>query len=129
MAILFIRYVYKINFKRYTVSQNISEQGEMMKQNSLKKNIIFNVLLSMSNILFPMITFPYLSRVLGPEYYGTVNFALSIVAYFILVTEFGIPLYGTREISKVQNDIKRKSIIFCELFVVPAVEVKELETV
>lgn len=88
-----------------------------MKEKSLKKNIIFNVLLSMSNILFPMITFPYLSRVLGPEYYGTVNFALSIVAYFILVTEFGIPLYGTREISKTQNDIK-KSIIFYELFLI-----------
>lgn len=74
-----------------------------MKTASIKKNFIFNLVRNISMILFPMITFPYLSRVLEPEGIGKINFANSIIQYFIMIASLGIPLYGTREIAKVRD--------------------------
>jgi len=90
----------------------------MEKSNSLKKNIIYNLVYTSTNILFPMITFPYLSRTLGPEGYGIINFSLSIIGYFIVFSQFGIYIYGTRQISKKKNKGKQglKSV-FSNLFI------------
>ena len=52
------------------------------KQKSLKLNFIMNALLTMSSFIFPLITFPYVSRVLGPTGTGRVNFATSLITYF-----------------------------------------------
>lgn len=70
----------------------------------LKKNIAFNTLLSISQILFPLVTFPYASRILGPEGMGAVNFADNFITYFLIFSALGIPLYGVREIAKVKSD-------------------------
>jgi O-antigen/teichoic acid export membrane protein len=70
----------------------------------LKKNIAFNTLLSISQILFPLVTFPYASRILGPAGMGAVNFADNFITYFLIFSALGIPLYGVREIAKVKND-------------------------
>ncbi len=70
----------------------------------LKKNIFYNSLFSISNFLFPLITFPYSSRILGPEGIGAVVFVDSITTYFILVSFLGIPLYAVRETGKRRND-------------------------
>ena len=51
----------------------------MKKQKSLKLNFIMNALLTMSSFIFPLITFPYVSRVLGPTGTGQVNFATSLI--------------------------------------------------
>lgn len=55
-------------------------------------------------MLFPLITFPYATRVLEADGIGIVNFYQSIISYISLVTCLGIPLYATREIAKVKND-------------------------
>ena len=60
-----------------------------MKINSIKFNFIMNFILTVSNFLFPLITFPYVSRVLLPEGTGKVAFALSIVSYFTIFASFG----------------------------------------
>ena len=52
---------------------------------SLKKNAALNMTKTVMSLVFPLITFPYSSRVLGPVYIGKVNFAQSIVSYFALV--------------------------------------------
>lgn len=70
----------------------------------LKKNIFYNSLFSISNFLFPLITFPYSSRILGPEGIGAVVFVDSITAYFILVSALGIPMYAVREVAKRRHD-------------------------
>ena len=72
--------------------------------NKVKKNYFFNVILSISNILFPILTIPYASRILGPEGMGKVQFVNSFTQYFILLAALGIPIYGTREIAKLQNN-------------------------
>lgn len=71
-----------------------------MKNKSIKKNFIYNSILTSTNIIFPLITAPYLSYTLGSENIGKVNFATSIINWFILISAFGIPRYGIREIAR-----------------------------
>ena len=63
----------------------------------------------------PLITTPYLSRVLGAEAIGIYSYTLSIATYFILFGTLGISLYGQREIAYVQEDDKKRSITFWEI--------------
>lgn len=71
---------------------------------SLKKNFFFDVLNTTSSILFPLITFPYVSRILQAEGLGTIAFLGSIIDYIILFVGLGIPVYGVREIAKVKGN-------------------------
>jgi len=81
----------------------------------LKRNVIYNSLLSISQILFPLITFPYASRVLGPSAMGAVSFADNFTTYFLIFSALGIPLYGIREIAKVRNNTPALGKVFSEL--------------
>jgi len=76
------------------------------------------VLLAISQVFFPLITFPYLARILGPEHVGVLNFAESIAKYFVMLAALGIPIYGIREIAKVQNELKARTKIFAEIFTI-----------
>lgn len=78
-----------------------------MAQKSIKKNTVFNALKTVSSIIFPLITFPYISRVILPENVGKVNFGLSIVSYFNLIASLGITTYAIRECSAVREDKKK----------------------
>lgn len=65
-----------------------------------------------------MITFPYISRVLEPDGVGKVNLALSIVGYFVMISQVGIPVYGIKEIAKVRDNKEKLGKIFSELFII-----------
>lgn len=75
-----------------------------MKQKSIKINFIMNILLTMSSMIFPLITFPYVSRILHPVGTGKVSFAASIISYFSMFAQLGIPTYGIRICAKVRDD-------------------------
>ena len=85
---------------------------------SVKNSVFYNVLLAISQVFFPLITFPYLARTLGPEHVGVLNFAESIAKYFVMLAALGIPIYGIREIAKVQNELKERTKIFAEIFTI-----------
>jgi O-antigen/teichoic acid export membrane protein len=85
---------------------------------SLKKNVLYNTILTVSNVAFPIITTPYVSRVLGVENIGIVNFATTYASYFALFAALGIPIYGIREIAKHNNDPNARNQIFSELFLI-----------
>lgn len=76
-------------------------------QKSLTKNALFNFIKSCMNIIFPIISFPYASRILMPEGIGKVNFANSIVEYFLMLAELGITVYAAREAAKIRDDKAR----------------------
>lgn len=76
----------------------------MYKVRSIKVNAIMNVILTMSTFIFPLITFPYVSRILLPEGTGRVAFAGSVITYFSLFASLGIPSYGIRACAKVRDD-------------------------
>ncbi len=82
------------------------------------KNIFYNVLLSISQVLFPLITFPYLARTLGPEHVGLINFSESFAKYFVILAALGIPIYGVREIAKYSKDAINRTNIFLEVFLI-----------
>lgn len=87
-----------------------------MAQKSIKKNSIYSILKTGSSILFPLITFPYISRVLLTENVGKINFGLSIVSYFTLIASLGITTYAIRECSAVRDDREKLSNIASQIF-------------
>ncbi len=71
---------------------------------SIKKNFALNLVNTLSGLLFPLITFPYASRILLAEGIGQLQFFQSIISYISLCTALGIPLYAVREIARVRDD-------------------------
>lgn len=86
------------------------------KKKSVMKNYIYNMLYEILAIIIPLITTPYLSRILGAENIGIYSYTISITTYFILFGSLGIAMYGKREIAYVQNDIKERTKTFFEIF-------------
>ena len=68
-----------------------------MNKSSIKANAVLNTLKTVLGILFPLITFPYVSRVLQVETVGIYNFCTSIISYFVLFAGLGISSYAIRE--------------------------------
>lgn len=85
---------------------------------SIAKNYIYNLIYQMLTIVLPLITTPYLSRVLGAENIGIYGYTLSIVTYFVLFGTLGIAMYGQREIAYVQNDKTKQSKTFWEIVII-----------
>lgn len=90
----------------------------MKKKNSIARNYIFNLIYQMLFILLPLVTTPYLSRVLNSDGIGIFSYTLSIVTFFILFGTLGISLYGQRTIAYIGEDRKRITKSFWELIVI-----------
>lgn len=90
----------------------------MSSKISIKKNFIMNSILTMSNFIFPFITFPYIARILGPAGSGKVQLALSVVTYFSMFAELGIPSYGIRACARVRDNKKELSKVVHELLII-----------
>lgn len=84
---------------------------------SILKNVSYNVILQIVLMIVPLITIPYVSRVLGAEGIGTYSFTLSITQYFIILGTMGIALYGNRQIAYVCDDIDVLSRTFWSIFI------------
>lgn len=75
-----------------------------MIRKSIKKNFAYNSLLKVLDMIFPLITFPYVARILSPEGIGKVGFSMSVIQYFVLIAQVGIPIYAIRECAKVRDN-------------------------
>ena len=87
----------------------------MSAQPSLKKNIAISTLYQILLVILPMITAPYIARVLGPDQSGIYDFTNSIQTYFAMFAALGTASYGAREIARVRNDEKMRSVLFWEI--------------
>ena len=87
-----------------------------MTKKNVAKNYLYNVTYHILAIIIPLITTPYLSRVLGAEKIGIHSYTLSITTYFILFGSLGVSIYGQREIAYTQNDVLKRSKSFYEIF-------------
>ena len=74
------------------------------KNSMIKVNIFYNLIKTLSTIIFPLITFPYISRVLHAENVGKINFGNSIISYFSMLATLGVTTYAVRECSRVRNN-------------------------
>ena len=89
-----------------------------MRHKSLALNAFLNSFRSILNILFPLITFPYVSRKLTVNGIGIYNFSNSVVSYFVLIAALGVGTYAVREGAK-YRDNKKKITQFCsEVFTI-----------
>ncbi|MFV0363785.1 MAG: flippase [Suipraeoptans sp.] len=89
-----------------------------MKIRSVKFNFIMNFILTASSFIFPLITAPYIYRVLQPEATGRVDFVASIITYFITFASLGIPTYGIRACARVRDDKEKLSKVVQELMII-----------
>lgn len=85
---------------------------------SVKYNFVMNFILTASQFLFPLVTFPYVSRVLQASGNGKISFATSVANYFLMIASLGIPTYGVRACAKVRDDIKQLSKTAQEIFII-----------
>lgn len=81
----------------------------------LYENILSLYVLQGLNYLLPFITLPYLVRVLGPQKYGLVMFAQAVIMYFVVFTDFGFNLSGTRDIARAKMDQEQISGVFSSI--------------
>lgn len=94
------------------------ENNGSIRKNSVKRNFIYNVIYQVFVLIVPLVTTPYLSRVLLAEGIGQYSFTYSLVNYFVLIAALGFGVYAQREIAKHQGDKHKQSIIFFEILIV-----------
>lgn len=85
----------------------------MKKQ--LFKNIFSLGTVQLVNYIFPLVTVPYISRIIGPDSYGIINYAAAFIAYFTLLIGYGFDLTGTRKIARNPDDNEYVSRVFSEV--------------
>lgn len=90
----------------------------MRKQKTVTFNFIMNAILTCSNILFPLITYPYVSRILKPYGMGMVSFANAIITYFTMFAQLGIPTYGIRICAKIRDNKEELSRTVQEIMII-----------
>ena len=88
-----------------------------MNLSSIKRNAFLNILRTLLSIIFPLITFPYATRVLQPEGIGKVQFSAGIISYFVMFAGLGIGTYGIRETAKKRDNRQELIKVTKELFV------------
>ena len=88
---------------------------------SLAKNSIYNIVYTTANIIFPLISSMYVSRILMADGVGKVAYAQNLVSYFVIIAALGSPVYGIRKIAAFQNDEKKTNQFFTQLFTINAI--------
>lgn len=93
----------------------------MNKKSSLKINFIYNTISQLLTLIIPLITTPYVSRILHEEGNGQYSYAYSIITYFVLFAGLGFNVYGQREIAKCKDDINKCSKTFYEILIIRSI--------
>lgn len=83
----------------------------------MKKNLIYNTIYQILILILPLITVPYVSRVLGAEGIGVYSYTYSIAYYFMIIAMLGLNNYGNRTIAKTREDKEKMSKEFCSIYV------------
>lgn len=85
---------------------------------SIAKNSFFNILYTVLNLCFPLITSMYVSRILGPDGIGRVSYVQNDVSYFVMFAMLGIHNYALREIANIQQNERKKNQLFTNLIII-----------
>ncbi len=95
--------------------------ANMSQMNTLKKNIIYQTLYQMLIFILPLLTAPYVARVLGTDNSGVYSFSNAIAAYFVIFGMLGLEQYGNRSIARVRDNRNEMDRVFSELFELHAI--------
>lgn len=88
---------------------------------ALKNNFVYQFLIASTQVAMPLITWPHITRVLGPDKLGTVNYVDFVAQIFMTIAAFGIPFYGIREIALVRNNPAKRGLLIKELIVLQSI--------
>ncbi len=88
------------------------------KKSKVLYNFFYSSLSTFLNIIVPLLTYPYIARILGPANMGKLGVAASLTNYFIVAASLGLPVYGMREIARTRSDGKTMGRIASELVVI-----------
>lgn len=91
---------------------------DVNKVKNIKVNAVLNVLKSCLSIIFPMITYPYILRVIGTSGSGKVSYVSSVISYFTLIAMLGISTYATREGARKRENSKEFDTLVSEVFTI-----------
>lgn len=94
-------------FKIINILRNYSE---------ILKNLSYLTILQVINMVIPLLTYPYLVRVLGGELYGLIIFVLSIMTYLSILLDFGFNVIATKNIAKVRDNKKELSLVVSSVY-------------
>ena len=87
-----------------------------MSAKDVKKNTVFNTIKSVMAVLYPLITSPYVFRIIMTDNMGKLNYGNSIVSYVSLVASLGVTTYAIRECSKVKENKEQLSVISSQIY-------------
>ena len=87
------------------------------------KNYLYNASYQLLALILPLITGPYISRVLGPNGVGINTYTYNIANWFVMIGSIGIAYYGNKQIASSRTDIQTLSINFFEIFIMKAITV------
>lgn len=93
-------------------------RNSIVKNRSLAKNAILNMLKTLMSMIFPLITYPYVTRILQVENIGKINFSGSVISYFTLLAGLGISTYAIREGAGLRQDKKKFECFSNEVFTI-----------
>lgn len=93
------------------------------KIHSVKFNFVMSMIMKVSSYIFPLITLPYITRTLGAVANGKISFATSVITYFLMFSQLGIPSYGIRECAKCRDDKEKLTKTVQELLIINGISV------
>lgn len=94
----------------------LMKKHEQNNKQNLGKNIVYQTIYQILAVITPLITSPYVSRVLGAEGLGEYSYAWTNALYFTLFSMLGVTNYGTRSIARVQNSKEQRSSVFWSIY-------------
>lgn len=92
-----------------------------MRKENVKINFIYQLAYQILTVLLPMLTSPYIARVLGADGLGVYSYTYSIVSYFVMIAKLGLHNYGNRCVASVRDDEEKLNQTFSDLYSLHAI--------
>ncbi len=105
---------------RLAVRKHISKQVSNRDKITLLSNVVSLTILQIANYLLPLVTIPYLVRILGADYFGLLAFAMAFITYFMVFVDYGFNLTATKSLSIHRMDIQKVEEIFSAVMTIKA---------